>query len=114
MNQKTKKLIRLCRDTGYRFVAIGVNDPRNRRCRSWPFGYSDSVFCSPRRSINGWPAIWAILHMCGIGMSCGNCDQAQIGEHILKLTPGAYRISAPRQASIAKAQPADQETPHGK
>lgn len=93
MNNKTKKLLRLCHEAGYKFVAIGVFDRRNKTCVNWPreFGYSSSIFCSPDRRINDWPAIWSITEQCGLKSLCGNSNQRQIAD-IHRLTRGAYRL----------------------
>ena len=94
MNSKTKKLIRLCAAAGYRRVAIGVCDNRNKHCREWPFSFEGSIFCAPSsRRRNKWPPIWNIVERCGFKLLTGNSDQVQIGVAAMEqLTTGVFVI----------------------
>ena len=83
----TNAFLKQCAKNGIKRVSIGENDRTLEVCRSWPFGFSGSIFSNSARK-EGSPALWKTLNECNIGYSCGNGDQAQTGN--TKLVNGIY------------------------
>lgn len=93
MNELTIKFLKLCKEAGYKRVAIGVKDGRIAVCRDWPFNYENSVFASPDiRGRGEWePKIWEILDELGLAdYGCGNGQQHQVPPNTLET--GIYKL----------------------
>ena len=86
----TNVFLKKCAKNGIKRVAIGKEDKTLERCKSWPFGFSDSIFTNKARTNNDNVALWETLNECSIPYSCGNGDQAQVGE--TSLVDGVYAI----------------------
>ena len=91
MNAKTRKLLRLCKEAGYKRIAIGVAHRSVPQTATHPFAPNNSIFGWPEKPrIDGWPAIWKIIEQCGIDRGCGNGHQHNIVQG--KVDPGAYYL----------------------
>ena len=85
----TNAFLKKCSKNGIKRVAIGKEDETLERCKTWPFGFSSSIFTNKAR-VNDNVALWETLNECGIPYSCGNGDQAQVGE--TNLVDGVYAV----------------------
>ena len=114
MTDKTKELLRQCKEAGYEIVTVLVRDekvPLSEKLKSgaW-FGdmpLSEDLPNTPIKAIcgyperidtKGWPEMWSIIRSCGLTAGLeydglGNSDSMNIHPVFLNdLTPGCYEL----------------------
>lgn len=92
----TSKFLEKCAAKGITKVSIGIKSHKVPVTKSWPFGFSGSVFSfvpEKNKNHNESQPIWRIVESFGIHGGAGNTDQCQLSpEGDKKLIDGVYEL----------------------
>ena len=89
----TQSFLEECGRQDIKRVSIGKKTDLIESAKSWgssgSFGCSGSIFADERK--DGWPAIWRVAELTGVGGGCGNSGQYQV-KRDAPLMEGVYEL----------------------